>query len=287
MAPRVSSYMNSPVYVVKQSDTLAHARNLMLKKDIGRLVVIDESERPVGVLSLTDIIDSLYGSNYYRPLDEIKVSEVMSKEVITVDLNKSLRTVASLMIKHKVGGLPVVDKNGKLVGIITRTDIVRAYGEKYAGKVKVSEGMRTDFPSASPTHSIYYLAKLIESSPVKKVVIVDNDGKPVGVVAKKDIAFAHIPSALLTARGKDRYVKSKVVDPLKDKVVGIRNYLVPIAEDIMSRDVIVAKEDDDLATVASTMAAERIGCTPVIDSAGRAIGIVTKQDIVQLATRIF
>jgi len=39
--------------------------------------------------------------------------------------------------------------------------------------------------------------------------------------------------------------------------------------------------------VASTMAAERIGCTPVIDSTGRAIGIVTKQDIVQLATRIF
>lgn len=286
MAPRVSTYMSSPVYVVKPNDTLAHARNLMLKKDIGRLVVVNESEKPVGVITMTDIIDSLYGSNYYRPLDDIKVSEAMSKNIITIDQNKSLRTAASLMMRHKVGGLPVVDKDGKLAGIITRTDVVRAYGDRYEGKLKVLDIMRTDFPKASPTHSIYYLAKLIESSPVRKVVIVDSDGRPIGVVSKKDLAFAYMPSALFMARGKDRYIKNKVVDPLKDKIVSLRSYLVPVAEDIMSKELITAKGDEDSAAVARSMSAERIGCVPVIDDAGKLIGIVTKQDIVQLAARV-
>jgi CBS domain-containing protein len=278
--------MSSPVYVVKPNDTLAHARNLMLKKDIGRLVVVNESEKPVGVITMTDIIDSLYGSNYYRPLDDIKVSEAMSKNVITIDQNKSLRTAASLMIRHKVGGLPVVDKDGKLAGIITRTDVVRAYGDRYEGKLKVLDVMRTDFPKASPTHSIYYLAKLIESSPVRKVVIVDSDGRPIGVVSKKDLAFAYMPSTLFMARGKDRYIKNKVVDPLKDKIVSLRSYLVPVAEDIMSKELITARGDEDSAAVARSMSAERIGCVPVIDDSGKLIGIVTKQDIVQLAARV-
>ncbi len=287
MAPRVSTYMSSPVYVVRPNDNLAYARNLMLKKGISRLVVVNEVEKPVGIITTTDIVETMYGSNFYKPLDRVYVSDVMTKELITIEENKSLRTAAHLMVKHKIGGLPVVNSEGKLVGIITRSDIARAYGEKYKGLYHASEVMRTDFPKASPTHSIYYILKLMESSVIRKVVIVDENDKVMGIVAKKDVAFAYTPAALLSARGKDRFVKSKVVDPLKDKIVPLRNYLVPVAEDIMTKDVITSGPEEDSAAIAKSMYDEGIGSIPIVDSERRVLGLVTKLDIVQLAMKIF
>ncbi|MGC9210251.1 MAG: HPP family protein [Acidilobus sp.] len=285
MAPRVSSYMSSPVYVVTPSDTLAYARNLMFKRNVGRLVVVDSAERPVGVITSGDIVDAVLGINFNRTLDEIKVSEAMSKDLITIDPTKSLKTAAHLMVKHKVGGLPVVGKENKLVGIITRTDLVKAYGEKYQGELKVADIMRTDFPRAKPTHSIYYVLKLMEADPIKKVVVTDDEGRLLGVIAEKDLAFAYVPAFLLKVRGKDRYLRTKVVDPLKDKIVSLRSYLVPVAEDIMTRDPIVVSPTDDAAEAARTMARERIGCLPVVDKDGRLVGLVTKYDYVYLMSR--
>jgi len=74
MAPRVSGYMNSPVYVITPTDTLAYARNLMFKKDVGRLVVVDQSEKPIGIITMADIVEAVTGANYAKALDEIKVS---------------------------------------------------------------------------------------------------------------------------------------------------------------------------------------------------------------------
>ena len=76
--PRVATYMNRSVVVVTPRDTLAHARNLMLRRGISRLVVV-EGEEPVGMVTVSDIIDALLGRFMARPLESIMVSEVMSR----------------------------------------------------------------------------------------------------------------------------------------------------------------------------------------------------------------
>jgi len=285
MAPRVSGYMSSPVYVITPTDTLAYARNLMFKKDVGRLVVVDRSEKPVGIITMADVVEAVTGVNYAKTLDEIKVSEAMSKDLVTISPSRSIKAAAHLMIKHKIGGLPVVGKEDKLVGIITRTDLVRAYGDKYAGELRVSDIMRSEFPKARPTHSIFYVIKLMEADPAKKVVITDDEGRLLGVIAEKDVALAYIPMQVLASRGKDRYLRRKVVDALKDKIVSLRSYLVPTAEDIMTKDPITASPNDEAADVAKTMAKERIGCIPVVDEGNKVVGIVTKYDYVALVAR--
>ncbi|ESQ21878.1 MAG: CBS-domain-containing membrane protein [uncultured Acidilobus sp. CIS] len=264
---------------------MAYARNLMFKKDVGRLVVVDRSEKPVGIITMADIVEAVTGVNYAKTLDEIKASEAMSKDLVTISPSRSIKAAAHLMIKHKIGGLPVVGKEDKLVGIITRTDLVRAYGDKYAGELKVSEVMRSEFPKAKPTHSIFYVIKLMEADPAKKVVITDDEGRLLGVIAEKDVALAYIPMQVLASRGKDRYLRRKVVDAIKDKVVSLRSYLVPTAEDIMTRDPIVASPNEEAAEVARTMAKERIGCVPVVDEGNKVIGVVTKYDYVSLVAR--
>ena len=136
MTARVSSYMSSPVIVVKPTDTLAYARNLMLSREVGRLVVVDDETRPVGVITITDIANALTT----RPeslLEEVLVRDVMSRDLKTIEYNKSVKTAAYMMLKYGVGGLPVVDESGELVGIITRSDLVRAFAERYKGLFKV------------------------------------------------------------------------------------------------------------------------------------------------------
>ncbi len=284
MAPRISSYMKTPVYAVSSNDSLAHARNLMLKKEISRLVIVNEKDEPVGILTTTDIIDALFGKNYQKPLESILVGEVMTKDPIIIEESKSLKSASQLMLKHRIGGLPVVDANKKLVGILTKTDIVKAFYDKYKGKYKVGDIMRKDYSTALPGHSIFYIARLIESDPTGKVIIIDESNKPIGIIAKKDIAYAQLPLSILMSRGKDRFIRNKVPDLYKEKIISLRMYLVPIAEDIMSSNPFIVRPEDDAADAAKIMIEENIGVLPVVDN-NALIGIVSKLELMNVIAK--
>ncbi|WP_292319371.1 CBS domain-containing protein [Caldisphaera sp.] len=284
MAPRISSYMRTPVYAVSPNDSLAYARNLMLKKEISRLIIVNEKEVPIGILTTTDIIGALFGKNYHKPLDSILVGEVMTKDPIIIEESKSIKSASQLMLKHRIGGLPVVNSDKKLVGIITKTDIVKAYYDKFKGKYKVSDIMRKDFSTALPGHSIFYIARLIEADLTGKVIVVDEANKPIGVITKKDIAYAQIPLSVLMSRGKDRYIKNKVPDLYKEKIISLRMYLVPIAEDIMSPNPLIIKPDEDSSNGAKIMIDENIGVLPVVDN-NMLIGIITKLEFMNIVAR--
>jgi len=278
MAPRISSYMTSDVKVVTPSDTLAHARRIMLRHGIGRLVVVDENEpsRPIGMLTITDIMDALLGRLSARPIDSILVGEVYTPDPITIERTRTVKSAAILMLRHKIGGLPVVDEKGSLVGIITRSDLVRAYADRYHGYYKVADIMRRDFPTATKGHSIFHVAKIVMAEPSGKVVVVDGD-RVVGVVTKRDLAFANIPP-----RGRNaKFYKVKSVDRYRDKVVSLRVYNIPIVEDVMTPDPITIEPDRDSADAAAVMVREGIGILPVVGEGEKLQGIVTKLEILE------
>ena len=279
MAPRVSSYYREEVYVIRPEETLAAARHMMLRHGIRRLVVIDDEERPIGILTATDIAEALLGRYQARPLDSILVREVMTRDVVTIEPTKSIKTAAKLMLKHNIGGLPVVDATGRLIGIITKTDLLRAFAERFRSTYKVEDLQRDAYAVAKPTHSVFYLWKILSMDPSRKIIIVDDENRPIGVVTEWDLANLSIPDSLLVARGKDRYRKVKTVD-VRDKIISVRNYIVPIAENIMSTDVITTRPEVDAADAAKTMYDYGIGVLPVVDENGRLLGVVTKREYV-------
>ncbi|MEB3816794.1 MAG: CBS domain-containing protein [Desulfurococcales archaeon] len=282
MAPRVSSYMTPDVAVVTPNDSLAHARRIMLRRGISRLVVVDENDntRPVGVLTITDMVEALLGKHAHRPIESIMVREVYTPDPIVIESTRTIKTAASLMLKHKIGGLPVVTSEGRLVGIITRHDVTRAFAERYRGTYRVSDVMRRDFTRAVRGHSIYHIARLLMADPAGKVVVLDGD-KPVGVITKRDLAFASIP--LL---GKNfRFYKVKTVDRYRDKIVGLRIYTVPIAEDIMTSNPLTIREEADAAEAADIMVKEDIGILPVVSESGSIKGVLTKLEILEAVAK--
>jgi acetoin utilization protein AcuB len=108
------------------------ARQLMLEKRIRHLLITD-GPKLVGIVTDRDIrlnlpspatSLSVWEINYL--LARMTVNAVMSKNVVTIDSGREAREAAQILLDNKIGALPVVD-HGHLVGIITETDVLRAF----------------------------------------------------------------------------------------------------------------------------------------------------------------
>jgi len=109
------------------------ARHLMIEKRIRHLLVTNESGELLGIVTDRDIrlnlpsqatSLSVWELNYL--LTRLMVGKVMTQSVITVGPDREVRDAALLMLDHRIGALPVVD-GGRLIGIVTETDLLRAF----------------------------------------------------------------------------------------------------------------------------------------------------------------
>jgi CBS domain-containing protein len=126
-------WMRVPVVTVNLAAPVSEALALMREHDVRRLPVVIDTGELRGMITQGDI----RGADVLRvsgmdPLDigdalrRIKVYQVMSEEPLAVTPETGLREAAMLMIENKFGGLPVVDTNSMVVGIITESDLFEA-----------------------------------------------------------------------------------------------------------------------------------------------------------------
>jgi len=138
---QLKDIMTRDVLTVGRNDLLAVADTLMKQKRIRHLPVLDEDARVCSVVSQRDLFRGALlralgfgGRAEDKMLRQVAVKEVMSDSVHTAPPEMAVADAARLMIEHKVGCLPVVDK-GRLVGLVTETDFVLLIAEGRAGTV--------------------------------------------------------------------------------------------------------------------------------------------------------
>ena len=115
---RVSEIMTNAAVIDSADDTLAEAARKMWKQQTGSLLVT-EGDDLLGIITERDILKAVATGT---PLQEARISEVMTKDVVTVGPGTSLREAAKIMADRWIRHLPVVD-GGKLVGIISQRDL--------------------------------------------------------------------------------------------------------------------------------------------------------------------
>lgn len=129
----VSEVMNPYLVTVSAYDTLARAHELLVKNKIRRLPVVDNNKKLIGILTLKDVLEAkpsdikhtLYIDDIYKHLSQLAVTTAMTSKPITIYQTSTVGNAAELMLEHKIGGLPVLDAEGNLVGLITESDIFR------------------------------------------------------------------------------------------------------------------------------------------------------------------
>lgn len=128
----VKDYMTQDVVTITPETRVAEAADLMRDQDLRRLPVLDKGNL-VGLVTAGTMADaspskatslSIYEMNYL--LNKTKIRDIMIKKVITVSPDASLEDAIYLMLQHKIGVLPVLDK-GELCGIITDRDVFKAF----------------------------------------------------------------------------------------------------------------------------------------------------------------
>lgn len=271
----VKDYMTENVVTISPNDTLIHARNTMLRYGIGRLVVVEDG-LVKGIITLTDIMYSVsLPELYYKPLIDILVKDVMTPNPLTVKEETSVSEACQIMLKYNIGGLPVVNDEGVLVGIFTRTDALRAYSENASNVYAVSQAMDIDPPKVSPYSSLRRVIEAMETKPYMKTLVVDGESL-MGIITKKDVAFIQIPPKILDKS----FMKRDAVLP-KGKTGGVRFYVVPVAIDIMTPNPVTITPEDDLGRAAEVMLENRIGSLPVIEREDKLVGLVTKHHVIE------
>ena len=127
----IKDWMSKSPVTAKPATSIMKAAKLMKENGFGRLPVVDDDGNLVGIVSDRDIKEAspskattLDMHELYYLLSEIKVADIMTKTVIFVGPNDTVEKAAVLMLRHNVGGMPVVDE-GKVVGVITDSDIFK------------------------------------------------------------------------------------------------------------------------------------------------------------------
>ncbi|PJF22225.1 MAG: hypothetical protein CUN56_07085 [Phototrophicales bacterium] len=128
----IKEYMTTDVISATPDMPITTAHQIMKKNRIRRLPVLDEQGNLVGMVTIGDIREaspsgattlSIWELNYLW--SQLTVKDVMSHKVLTVRQDEPMINAAQIMLDNKVSGLPVLDESGKIVGIVTESDVFR------------------------------------------------------------------------------------------------------------------------------------------------------------------
>ena len=132
---KVSEYMSSEVVTANLRDGLRQTFYRMRERGIRHMPVLGDDESIVGVISDRDlrrpdwVDDEENVAHYYLLDNEHKVENAMTREPWVVHADDPLRDAVALVLKHRIGALPVVGEGGKVVGMISAVDMLRAFHE--------------------------------------------------------------------------------------------------------------------------------------------------------------
>jgi CBS domain-containing protein len=175
------------------------------------------------------------------------------RNAVTVTDGMTLLEAREVLLKHRVGRLPVLDKNKKPVGIITEKDFVRAiykFSGKQVSKILVRDFMSKDLITITKNATIVDCARLMQKHKISSVLVLEKN-RLAGIITKTDIA-----SVFLT----------QSAEPLR-------------VSDIMTKDVITVMPADSLLLVESLLVKHKISRI-VVQRNKKPVGIITNRDFI-------
>lgn len=134
---KIANVMTTDVFTVNINNSLQEANELFRKKHIRHLPVVS-GEKLIGILSQTDILRISFGNTFGEDqegsdeaiFEMLSINQVMKHSPVTVSSEDTVKDAARILAEREFHGLPVVD-DGKLVGIITTTDIMKYFLEQF------------------------------------------------------------------------------------------------------------------------------------------------------------
>lgn len=237
-----------------------------------------------GLITVEDVEIVKYTHRYLNPLPADKlVSEVMTREVITLKPDLTIQQAWLLMLKNKVKAAPVIDSSKKVVGILTDEDLLERAGISQrlsvairmdtdeinqelrslaSSPLKVNDVMTHPVIIAQRDEALGVVTTRMVKSGLKRLPVVDAEGRLVGMISRLDILR--------------QVAKVAFEAPVPPPIPGSTRTVA----DIMSAQIPVVNQDDDLSLVIEKFSQSDSHRLVVVDGKGKAIGLIADSDVV-------
>lgn len=275
---KIKDAMSEEVVVIQDTEQIAYARNLMLKHGFSRIIVVNDEGDPVGIVTERDITHRLKGNGAAwrkRPIDKIAIRRVMNSNLVTISPGENIKEAVELMLKKDISSLPVIDQEG-LTGIITKTDLIKIYENKFNSKWKVSDLMSSEVLTVNENHAINHVIGIMEKENIGRIVVI-RDNEPVGIITSENISFADVEDPATGVNVEKREFTRPVEGEGKRNV---RMVSMVTAGDIMTKELVTLSPEDNASKAVSIMLENDISGIPIVDEA-ELVGILTKTDIIK------
>jgi acetoin utilization protein AcuB len=255
--------------VIMSDDSLLIARDLMLWTGIAHLPVLDGGNL-VGVLTDRELAAWIWKHpDRARGLHLEPASAAMKSSVHTCAPGDQVAEVAGRMASFHLSCMPVVER-GDLVGLVTTTDMLAARAleaQAPEGGPTAADVMTRDPSTAHPDDYLLDAAAHMQEQGIRHLPVVDGGGKVIGIISDRDVRSAVGDPA--RALGGDHPLS---VDLLRVK-------------DAMTEPAITTTGERSCREVGKLFADWALGAVPVVDDAGRLLGIVSYIDVLRALTR--
>jgi CBS-domain-containing membrane protein len=324
----VRQVMETAITTVRLDTPVALVVDLLLAAPFRALPVVDEQQRLQGIISTGDLInagllpmrrglvrtalelDSLTAEAVEAPLEQARQStrtaqDIMNRQVRTVGPNVSIRDAAQVMIETGLRRLPVVEADGRLVGMLTRADLLQAVVTSPLMSPQASSGTQplqrtgslaeapaqqrpvSDYinPDVSTVDEQTPIAEVIDAlilSPLKRVIVVNAERQVKGIISDVDVLSQmqeDVRPGLLSAltgwaRGKPARLSTGTLQTRPGKA--------RVAAELMNRDVVTVTETTTVQETIERMITTRRKIVPVVDEQGRLVGVVGRSDLLRV-----
>ncbi len=300
-AAPVSDIMTSEVRAVQTDTPVAEIVALLIGKDFRALPVVDGQRRVVGILTDGDLVsragilttslhEALTGSEFSQHLDALKASgqtagDLMTADPITVRTDTPIGDAVKMMTDHNIKRLPVVDARGRLAGMVSRLDVLRALAlppvqaaphraEQPGKRAVVADVMTRNVPTVTADASLGDVVNLLVTSSQRRVVVVDQTGGITGIITDGD---------LLRRSGEGE--RSGILAALSQRLPLAGGDQIRLAQrsaaDVMTRDPLTVTPDTPLLDALQQLLQGKIKRLPVVDNAGQVVGLIGRGQILQ------
>ncbi len=259
------------VPVASEQTPILKVTELMYKSGYRMIPILSSKDLISGVVTGMDIIDYLGGgpryniilsrnlNSVYDALD-VPVDNVMRNNPITVSTDMTLPQLLEVMIKYGIGAVPVTDRDGKYIGLITERSLIKYLTGKVTG-VLVKDVMTENVIYVTMNTSLGKAMKTMINTGVRRLPVV-KDGIVAGMLSCKDI------TGFIGSHKVFTMLKRKTIDELLN---------LPVS-DVMRTDVLTISPEADIGEAASIMNVKKVGSLLVIQE-GKLKGIITARDI--------
>ncbi|MEA5079939.1 MAG: CBS domain-containing protein [Anaerolineaceae bacterium] len=272
----VKSWMTSPVVTVTAETNLTDARKLIDEKQIRALPVV-QGEKLIGIITKRGLLRldlSILGVESWNlgvDLADETVGDVMTKNPLTIRPESVIPKAARIMLENKITALPVLE-NGKMVGILTNSDLLRFILEEYPGlrkEILVKHYMTDEVVTIEKDTTLLEAHRLMGTKRIRSLPVLENEAL-VGLVTRTDLMSSD-PSRL--ASRKNQEVSLKI--------------LTQPVEKVMNSPVLTISPEAELTEAAKLMLDNKIHSLPVVDQEKKMVGIITESDLFLMVVQKF